>query len=65
MRSFACFEELWETLSEPVKRKGWQTAQKYRQRTPATLAPRASAGVAAGVVSRRWTVRELLSYPLL
>jgi IS1 family transposase len=49
-------EELRETLAEPVRRKGRQTPRKYRQRTPA---------VAAGLVSRRWTVRELLSYPLL
>jgi IS1 family transposase len=49
-------EELRETLAEPGRRKGRQTPRKYRQRTPA---------VAAGIVSHRWTVRELLSYPLL
>lgn len=49
-------EELRETLSEPLLRKGRQTPRKYRQRTPA---------MAARVINRRWTVRELLSYPLL
>jgi IS1 family transposase len=49
-------EELRETLVEPVRRKGGQTPRIYRQRTPA---------MAARVISRRWTVRELLSYPLL
>ncbi|MCG2783637.1 MAG: hypothetical protein L6461_00880 [Anaerolineae bacterium] len=49
-------EELRETLSAPLMRKGRQTPRKYRQRTPA---------MAAGVINRRWTVRELLSYPLL
>ncbi len=49
-------EELREALSAPVMRKGRQTPGKYRQQTP---------GVAAGIVSHRWMVRELLSYPLL
>jgi IS1 family transposase len=49
-------EELRETLSEPVMRTGRQTPRKYCQRTPA---------VAAGLVSRRWTMRELHSYPLM
>lgn len=49
-------EELRETLSTSVMRKGRQIPRKYRQRTPA---------MAAGLVSRRWTVRGLLSYPLL
>ena len=51
-----CHEELRELLAEPVLRKGRQAPRKYRQRTPA---------MAAGLVSRRWTVRELLSYPHL
>ncbi len=49
-------EELRELLSEPKLEKGRQAPRKYRQRTPA---------MAAGLVSRRWTVMELFSYPLL
>ncbi len=43
-------------LSQPIQRKGRQTPIKYRSRTPA---------MAAGLTKRRWSVRELLSYPLM
>jgi len=40
---------------QPRERGGKLTAQRYRQRTPA---------MAAGRTHRRWTAREVLSYPL-
>ena len=43
-------------LVQPRARGGKLTAQQYRQRTPA---------MAAGRASRRWTAKEVLSYPLL
>ncbi len=42
-------------LVQPRERGGKLVAQRYRQRTPA---------MAAGRTTRRWTVREVLSYPL-
>jgi len=42
-------------LSQPRARGGKRQPQRYRQRTPA---------MAAGVTSRRWTVRDLLALPL-
>jgi IS1 family transposase len=42
-------------LVQPRERGGKLTAQRYRQRTPA---------MAAGRTTRRWTAREVLSYPL-
>jgi IS1 family transposase/transposase-like protein len=48
-------ESLVEELTQPVQRKGKQQARKYRKRTPAML---------AGLTNRRWTVKELLLYPL-
>jgi hypothetical protein len=48
-------ESLVEELAQPVKRKGKQQPRKYRKRTPAML---------AGLTDRRWTVKELLAYPL-
>ncbi len=48
-------ESLAEELSPLVKRKGKQQLRKYRKRTPAML---------AGLTDRRWTVKELLGYPL-
>ena len=42
-------------LLEPRAREGKRLAQRYRQRTPA---------MAAGRTHRRWTAREVLSYPL-
>jgi len=42
-------------LVQPRERGGKLLAQRYRQRTPA---------MAAGRTNRRWTVREVLSYPL-
>jgi transposase InsO family protein len=42
-------------LVQPRERGGRLLAQCYRQRTPA---------MAAGRTTRRWTTREVLSYPL-
>src|SRR5512142_3004584 len=42
-------------LMQPRERGGKHLAQCYRQRTPA---------MAAGRTTRRWTAREVLSYPL-
>src|SRR5579864_8770492 len=42
-------------LKQPRERGGKRLAQRYRQRTPA---------MAAGRTQRRWTTREVLSYPL-
>jgi IS1 family transposase/transposase-like protein len=42
-------------LVQPRERGGKLVAQRYRQRTPA---------MAAGRTTRRWTAREVLSYPL-
>jgi transposase InsO family protein len=42
-------------LVQPRERGGKLVAQRYRQHTPA---------MAAGRTSRRWTTREVLSYPL-
>ena len=43
------------SLTQPRERGGKLLAQRFRQRTPA---------MAAGRTNRRWTVREVLSYPL-
>ena len=43
------------SLVDPIERGGRRLPQRYRQRTPA---------MAAGLTSRRWTVRELLLVPL-
>jgi IS1 family transposase len=42
-------------LTRPVERGGRRLARRYRQRTPA---------MAAGLTSRRWSVRDLLLMPL-
>jgi IS1 family transposase len=42
-------------LAHPIDRGGKRQPQRERQRTPA---------MAAGVTSRRWTVRDLLAWPL-
>jgi hypothetical protein len=42
-------------LARPRERGGKLVAQRYRQRTPA---------MAAGRTTRRWTTREVLSYPM-
>ena len=49
-------ESLAVELSKPSPRKGRQLPRKYRRRTPA---------MAAGLTHRRWTVKELISLPLL
>jgi IS1 family transposase len=48
-------ESLRVLLTQPIARGGKRQPQRYRQRTPA---------MAAGLTSRRWTVRELLGVPL-
>jgi IS1 family transposase len=58
-RAYYHFSRYHESLriqfSEPVPRKGKQLPCRYGGRTPA---------MAAGLASRRWSVLELLSYPL-
>jgi hypothetical protein len=49
-------ESLEVKLEKQVEQKGKRQPQRYKRRTPA---------MAAGLASRRWTVRELLSIPLL
>jgi IS1 family transposase len=48
-------ESLQQALNHPIDRGGKRQPQRYRQRTPA---------MAAGVTSRRWTVHDLLAWPL-
>ncbi len=48
-------ESLRITLPEPFLRKGKQRPMLYKKVTPA---------MAAGLVTRRWSVKELISYPL-
>jgi IS1 family transposase len=48
-------ESLRVRLAHPIDRGGKRQPQRYRQRTPA---------MAAGVTSRRWTVHDLLAWPL-
>jgi IS1 family transposase/transposase-like protein len=48
-------ESLRVALVQPRQRGGNRLEQRYRQRTPA---------MAAGRTHRRWTAREVLSYPL-
>jgi IS1 family transposase len=49
-------ESLQIRMEEPVQRKGNQRPRQYQKVTPA---------MAAGLVTRRWSVKELISYPLL
>jgi transposase InsO family protein len=48
-------ESLRVALAHPIARGGKRVPQRYRQQTPA---------MAAGLTSRRWTVREVLAVPL-
>jgi len=48
-------ESLRVAFAEPRERGGKRLAQRYRHQTPA---------MAAGRTTRRWTAREVLSYPL-
>jgi IS1 family transposase len=48
-------ESLQQALAQPIDRGGKRQPQRYRQRTPA---------MAAGLTSRRWTVHDLLAWPL-
>ena len=48
-------ESLRMRIEEPIARKGKQRSKEYRKVTPA---------VAAGLTDRRWSVMELISYPL-
>jgi IS1 family transposase len=58
-RAYYHFSRYHESLriqfSQPVPHKGKRLPSRYRSRTPA---------MAAGLASRRWSVLELLSYPL-
>ena len=49
-------ESLAVELSRPIPQCGKQQPKKYRRRTPAMV---------AGLTDKRWTVRELIGYPLL
>jgi transposase InsO family protein len=49
-------ESLAVELGLPILRRGQQQPKKYQRRTPAMM---------AGLTDKRWTVRELISYPLL
>jgi len=49
-------ESLEIKMEEPIQRKGNQRPRLYKKVTPA---------MAAGLTSRRWSVKELISYPLL
>jgi IS1 family transposase len=48
-------ESLRIRLAEPIQRKGRQRARQYQKKTPA---------MAAGITSRRWSVKELINLPL-
>lgn len=48
-------ESLRVKLEKPVQRKGQQKPIQYRKMTPA---------LAAGLTTRRWSVMQLISYPL-
>jgi IS1 family transposase len=48
-------ESLRVTLASPIQRKGQQLPRCYRSRTPAMV---------AGLTSHRWSVLQLISYPL-
>jgi len=48
-------ESLRIKMAEPIQRKGKQRPRLYQKMTPA---------MAAGLTSRRWSVKELISYPL-
>ena len=50
-----CHESLRIKLEQPVLRKGKQRPIEYRRRTPA---------MAARIVSRRWSMLQMMSYPL-
>ena len=48
-------ESLRVKLGEPVERGGRRNPQRYRRQTPA---------MAAGITNHRWSVVELLGYPV-
>jgi IS1 family transposase len=48
-------ESLRVRLPEPIQRKGKQRPRLYEKMTPA---------MAAGITARRWSVKELISFPL-
>ncbi|MFZ1040896.1 MAG: hypothetical protein WCA79_14980 [Anaerolineales bacterium] len=48
-------ESLRVKLDEPMACKGKQQPKQYRRRTPT---------MAAGITTKRWSVVELISYPL-
>jgi IS1 family transposase/transposase-like protein len=49
-------ESLRVVLAQPIDRGGKRVPQRYRQRTPA---------MAAGLTNRRWSVREVLTLPVV
>jgi IS1 family transposase len=49
-------QSLRTELSQPIQRKGRLQPIRYRRSTPA---------MAAGLTRRRWSIRELISYPLM
>jgi IS1 family transposase len=49
-------ESLRVVLTQPIERGGKRVPQRYRQRTPA---------MAVGLTGRRWSVREVLTLPLV
>ena len=49
-------EALRVVLAQPIDRGGKRVPQRYRQRTPA---------MAAGLTNRRWSVREVLTLPVV
>jgi hypothetical protein len=48
-------ESLAMELSIPIQHQGKRQPKRYRSRTPAMM---------AGLTDRRWTVKDLISYPL-
>jgi IS1 family transposase len=48
-------ESLREKLETPIQRKGGQRPRQYRKTSPAA---------ASGLVARRWTILQMISYPL-
>jgi len=60
-------ESLRLELAALIHRKGKQPPIKYKNQTTATPAlhrTQCGASVAAGLTNRRWTVKELISYPI-
>jgi len=56
---------LRQQLDGSQARRGNQMPRWHGPRTPATFAPHASAGVAAGLTDHLWSVDELLVFPVV